>query len=227
MITTDQTVRTFLEFFRERGHELTPAQSLIPPPGDSVLFTTSGMHPLTPYLEGRPHPLGQRLTGLQRCLRTTDLDEVGDETHLMPRLWPSLDEPSVRLVSDHLRSGIVIVGDRIVPSPNGRGHVLRRLIRRVLTTLWRDDPTRTLSDLPVELIDHTLGHFGQPRSPREVRTVLLDEERKFLRQLDRGRKVLSHRRFTGSLAEGDYRYLHETHGLPRDLVEYLGSERRP
>jgi alanyl-tRNA synthetase len=44
--------------------------------------TTSGMHPLTPYLEGAPHPFGWRLTGIQRCLRTTDLDEVGDSRHL-------------------------------------------------------------------------------------------------------------------------------------------------
>ncbi|MEV6559354.1 alanine--tRNA ligase-related protein [Nocardia sp. NPDC051756] len=82
MITTDHTVQLFLDFFRERGHELTPGGSLIPSPGDPVLFTTSGMHPLTPYLMGRPHPLGRRLTGRRRCLRTTDLDEVGDETHL-------------------------------------------------------------------------------------------------------------------------------------------------
>ena len=54
----------------------------MPPDGDPVLFTTSGMHPLTPYLEGLPHPRGKRLAGLQRCLRTTDLDEVGDDRHL-------------------------------------------------------------------------------------------------------------------------------------------------
>ena len=47
-----------------------------------MLFTTSGMHPLTPYLEGQPHPDGRRLADVQRCLRTTDLDEVGDRTHL-------------------------------------------------------------------------------------------------------------------------------------------------
>ncbi len=81
MICTDTSGR-FLEFFGHRGHRLIEGSSLVPPDGDPVLFTTSGMHPLTPYLEGRPHPLGRRLTGLQRCLRTTDLDEVGDETHL-------------------------------------------------------------------------------------------------------------------------------------------------
>jgi alanyl-tRNA synthetase len=81
MTSTDPTGR-FIEFFGDRGHRLIDGVSLVPPDGDPVLFTTSGMHPLTPYLLGRPHPLGRRLTGLQRCLRTTDLDEVGDETHL-------------------------------------------------------------------------------------------------------------------------------------------------
>ncbi|WP_280409646.1 alanine--tRNA ligase-related protein [Nocardia brasiliensis] len=391
MITTDQTVQTFLDYFRERGHERTPGGSLIPSPGDPVLFTTSGMHPLTPYLLGRPHPLGQRLTGLQRCLRTTDLEEVGDDTHLtvfemlgswslgdyggsqslrwgfellrdgfgiepgrihvtvfggdeqvepdreswrtcdelglpvepttdenwwsngptglcgpdaeifvwtgdempqgtptsddrwvevwnhvmmryfrhpdgsleplrrpgidtglglerlvrilrntqsvfeidvflpwlntLPRLWGPLDERSLRLLSDHLRSSIVVLGDRVTPSPSGRGYVLRRLIRRILTTLWRDDPTRTLSDLPIELIEHTLGHFRQSVHPHDVRALLLDEERKFDRLLQRGRKILSHSRFTGRpLTEDDYRYLHDTHGLPRDLLVYLNIE---
>src|SRR6516165_12564983 len=77
-----ETTRTFLEFFTERGHSVVQGSSLVPPDGGPVLFTTSGMHPLTPYLEGLPHPRGRRLAGLQRCLRTTDLDEVGDDRHL-------------------------------------------------------------------------------------------------------------------------------------------------
>jgi alanyl-tRNA synthetase len=79
---TSTTVSTFLDFFRSRGHQEIRGSSLVPRPGDPVLYTTSGMHPLTPYLEGAPHPLGRRLTGIQRCLRTSDLDEVGDSTHL-------------------------------------------------------------------------------------------------------------------------------------------------
>ncbi|HET6737386.1 MAG TPA: alanine--tRNA ligase-related protein, partial [Kribbella sp.] len=74
--------RTFIDFFVDHDHVPTTGSTLIPRLGDPVLFTTSGMHPLTPYLEGEPHPLGRRLTGVQRCLRTTDLDEVGDPTHL-------------------------------------------------------------------------------------------------------------------------------------------------
>lgn len=385
---TDQIVRTFLDYFHERGHELVTGGTLLPPPSDPVLFTTSGMHPLTPYLEGRPHPQGRRLISVQRCLRTTDLDEVGDRTHLtvfemlgswslgdyghsqslrwghellrdgfgvppelmyvtvfggdeevgldresldtwrelglpveltrdenwwshdpvglcgpdseifvwtgdpgsppqgspttdprwvevwnhvsmryrrhddgslqplqqpsvdtgmglerlvtvlqghnsvydtdlfepwmrlVPPLW-NLDESSTRLVCDHLRSGIVVMGDGVRPSNTGRGYVLRRLIRRVLTTLRRDDSSRTLSDLPEELLRHTLDHFRQPGGPGPLREVLLDEERRFDRLLERGRRVLGRPEFEGPLSDEDYHYLHDTHGLPRDLVTTL------
>jgi alanyl-tRNA synthetase len=379
---SQQVVETFTEFFRKRGHHPIPGSSLVPRPGDPVLFTTSGMHPLTPYLEGQPHPDGPRLTDVQRCLRTTDLDEVGDRTHLtvfemlgswslgdypgphsvrwgyelitsgfgidpgrlhatvfggdeqvgpdtglqevwgelgvpveltgtdnwwsngptglcgtdselfvwtgstppqgtpgtdgrwvelwnhvmmryrrlddgtllplprpcvdtgmglerlvtilqgqdsvfgcdllrpwtdtVGRLWP-LPETSSRLVTDHLRSSVVVIGDGITPSSTGRGYVLRRLVRRTLTSLWRDDPSRTLSDLPPQLVDGTLSHFGQLTGPGPVMGVLLDEERRFCDLLSRGRKVLS-RRGSGPLTEEELRYLHETHGLPREFV---------
>ncbi|MEU8924594.1 alanine--tRNA ligase-related protein [Kitasatospora sp. NPDC048545] len=382
-MNTDQLVRTFIEYFEDRGHRRITGTTLLPPPGDPVLFTTSGMHPLTPYLEGRPHPLGRRLVNVQRCLRTTDLDEVGDRTHLtvfemlgtwslgdyegpqsldwgyglltdgfgvdpdrlhvtvfggddrvgpdtgslevwqdrgvpveltvednwwsngptgpcgpdseiflwtgdtppqstptrddrwvevwnhvmmrhrrlddgtlvplpqrnidtglglerlssllqgrssvfecdvfdpwrrlVPPLW-QLDEPSLRLVCDHLRSAVVVIGDGVRPSNTGRGYVLRRLVRRVLTVLHRDDPRRGLGDLPVELVGHTLDRFRQDVDPESVRRVLLDEEQRFVRLLERGRRVLSRPRFRGPLTEDDLHYLHDTHGLPRDLV---------
>jgi alanyl-tRNA synthetase len=388
-MNVNQTVRTFTEYYRERGHEPVPGNSLVPPPGDQVLFTTSGMHPLTPYLEGRTHPSGRRLVGLQRCLRTTDLDEVGDDTHLtvfqmlgswsigdypgwqslhwgyqllcdgfgigperlhvtvfrgdehvgpdtesldtwerlgvpveltrdenwwsngetgpcgpdseifvwtgdtpprgtpgsdprwmevwnhvmmryrrrddgsleslgqnnvdtglglerllmilqgkrsvfecdvfepwlrtIPRLW-ELDERSLRLTCDHLRSGVVVIGDGIGPSNTGRGYVLRRLIRRVLTTLWRSDPTRTLTDLPTEPLEHTFRHFTQESPVRHVREVLLSEEDRFRTLLRRGRPLVSKQRSRGPLGDDDYRYLHDTHGLPRELVDGLLSE---
>ncbi|MFF0271157.1 alanine--tRNA ligase-related protein [Kribbella sp. NPDC004536] len=378
--------RTFIDFFIDRGHVPTTGSTLIPRLGDPVLFTTSGMHPLTPYLEGEPHPLGRRLTGIQRCLRTTDLDEVGDSTHLtvfemlgswslgdygssqtlrwgyellttgygldpknlyvtvfggdkqvpldqeslrtwqelglpielttednwwsngptgpcgpdseifvwtgegeptgtpttddrwlevwnhvmmryrrlddgsleelkqqnidtglgldrltmllegkdsvyetsqfepwmriVPQLW-KLDERSQRIVIDHLRSSIVIIGDGVRPSNTGRGYVLRRLIRRMLTILWRDDDSRSLSDVPVELFEHTLNHFHQGETVTLIRRILIDEEIRFGDLLDRGRKVLSHERFHKSLDDTDYEYLHETHGLPRELVDSL------
>jgi alanyl-tRNA synthetase len=384
-----ETIERFVGFFRERGHQVVTGNSLVPPPGDPVLFTTSGMHPLTPYLEGQPHPLGRRLINLQRCLRTTDLDEVGDRTHLtvfemlgswslgdyagpqslrwgyelirdgfgivpsrlyatvfagdeqvgpdtalletwgelgvpveltqeenwwsngptglcgtdselfvwtgnsppegtpgsdgrwvelwnhvmmryrrhrdgslqpltrpnvdtgmglerllmilqgqrsvfecdvfepwmstLGDLWPT-SEQSLRLLSDHLRASIVVIGDGVGPSNTGRGYVLRRLIRRALTTMWRDDTARTLSDLPAVLVQDTLRHFGQDVTvgqgvtEGQVRAVLLTEERRFRDLLVRGRAVLSRRRDSGPLTEEDFRYLHETHGLPREFV---------
>ena len=384
---SDRTERVFTDFYRERGHHLITGSTLLPPPGDPVLFTTSGMHPLTPYLEGRPHPRGRRLVNVQRCLRTTDLDEVGDSTHLTvfemlgswslgdyghsqslrwgyellrdgfgiphdrlhatvfggdeqvgpdldalrtweesgvpveltgednwwsngpvgpcgpdseifvwtgdtpprgtpttdprwveiwnhvvmryrrlddgslqplerpavdtgmglerlvtvlqgrdsvhdtdlfepwKRLLPwSLDEPSLRLVSDHLRSAVVVIGDGVRPSNTGRGYVLRRLVRRLLTTLRREDPSHALSDLPVELLRHTLDHFRQTGGTDHVREVLLEEERGFDRLLERGRRLLSGPRYRGPLSEEDYDYLHDTHGLPRDLVTGLRQQ---
>src|SRR3954449_7641491 len=80
--TTSEVLSTFVEFFVDRGHHRVVGSTLLPPLEDPVLFTTSGMHPLTPYLRGREHPLGRRLVDVQRCLRTTDLHEVGDPTHL-------------------------------------------------------------------------------------------------------------------------------------------------
>ncbi|MFE9497463.1 alanine--tRNA ligase-related protein [Streptomyces collinus] len=380
---TEQLIRTFVEYFEERGHRRITGSTLLPPPGDPILFITAGMHPLTEYLEGRPHPLGGRLVNVQRCLRTTDLEEVGDTTHLtvfemlgtwslgdyegrasldwgygllteglgidpgllhatvhggdertgpdtasqrlwqergvpveltgednwwsngpvgpcgpdsevflwtgdtppistptrddrwvevwnhvmmrhrrlpdgslvplpqrnidtglgverlasllqggssvfdcdvfdpwrrhVPSLWP-LDEPSLRLVMDHLRSAVVVIGDGVRPAGTGRGYVLRRLLRRVLTVLWRDDPSRSLGDLPDEPVTHALDHFRQRRDTADVRRVLLEEEHRFGRLLRRGQQVLARPRFRGPLSDEDLHYLHDTHGLPRDLV---------
>ncbi|WP_042441956.1 alanine--tRNA ligase-related protein [Streptacidiphilus jiangxiensis] len=389
-MTTDEIVRRFVEYYEGRGHRRITGSTLLPPPGDPVLFTTSGMHPLTPYLEGRPHPLGRRLVNVQRCLRTTDLDEVGDRTHLtvfemlgswslgdyegpqsldwgyglltegfgidprllhatvfggdeqtgpdtgslelwqglgvpveltvednwwsngptgpcgpdseiflwtgdgppqstptgderwveiwnhvmmrhrrlddgslvplpqrnvdtglglerlssllqgrrsvfdcdvfdpwrrlLPPLWPLGDDSSLRLVGDHLRSSVVVIGDGVRPSNTGRGYVLRRLVRRVLTVLWREHPSRTLGDLPEELVRHTLDRFRQDVDPGVVLGVLREEERRFVSLLERGRRILSRPRFRGPLGEEDFHHLHDTHGLPRELVLSLRQE---
>jgi alanyl-tRNA synthetase len=386
--TTTQTVTAFLRFFCERGHQRIPPTSLVPPDtGDSVLFTSAGMQPLTRYLLGRPHPLGRRLSGVQRCLRTTDLAEVGDRTHLtvfemlgswslgdydgprslrwgyelltdgfgldpgvlhatvfggdgqvgpdtgslhtwqelglpvepltgdnwwsngptgpcgpdsevfvwtgdgppagtpgtddrwlelwnhvtmryyrrddgsleplpqtsvdtgmglerllmvtqgkrsvfetelfepwlgtLPGLWRP-GERQLRLLTDHLRSSVVVIGDGVRPGSNGREYVLRRLLRRVLTTLWRDDEARDLGDLPPHLITHTLEHFRQHDGTEQVREVLLTEQRRFRELLTRGRKVL--RGYSPPLTPDQVRYLHDTHGLPPDLVTELLAE---
>ena len=388
-MNTDETIRTFVTFFRDRGHQLVRSSSLLSRPGDPVLFTSAGMHPLTPYLAGQPHPLGRRLTGVQRCLRTTDLDQVGDYSHLTvfqmlgswslgdydgpqsqrwglellreafglkpewlyatvfggdgqvgpdttaQRTWDELglpvellgpadnwwsngptgpcgpdseihvwtgngppsgrpstddrwlelwnhvtmryerhpdgsltllrqpsvdtgmglerllmvsqharsvyetdlfapwrsvlpsrwrtDPQSLRILTDHLRSATVVIGDGIRPSNTGRGYVLRRLVRRALTALWRGDggSSLTLRDLPPDLVQHTAGRFGQDIESSQVTDVLTAEERKF-RDLDsRGQTLLGRLYPSRRLTEGDYEFLRDTHGLPRELVTEL------
>ena len=72
----------YLNFFKNHGHKVIPSAPLIPENDPSVLFTTAGMQPLVPYLLGEKHPEGKRLTDYQKCLRTNDIDEVGDNRHL-------------------------------------------------------------------------------------------------------------------------------------------------
>ena len=72
----------YLNFFKEHGHVVIPSAPLIPENDPSVLFTTAGMQPLVPYLLGEKHPSGTRLTDYQKCVRTNDIDEVGDNRHL-------------------------------------------------------------------------------------------------------------------------------------------------
>ncbi len=81
-ITSQYLRNKFLSFFHERGHEIIQSASLIPENDPSVLFTTAGMHPLIPYLLGQKHPKGNRLTDVQKCVRTGDIEEVGDDSHL-------------------------------------------------------------------------------------------------------------------------------------------------
>lgn len=71
----------YLSFFERHGHVIIPSASLVPENDPSVLFTTAGMHPLVPYLMGQKHPQGKRLVDVQKCVRTDDIDEVGDNTH--------------------------------------------------------------------------------------------------------------------------------------------------
>ena len=394
-MNTDETISTFTEFFRDRGHQPIGSSSLLSRPGDPVLFTSAGMHPLTPYLAGQPHPLGRRLTGVQRCLRTTDLDEVGDYSHLtvfqmlgswslgdyggpqslrwglellcdgfglkrellyatvfggdeqvgpdiagaadleraraarraarprgqlvveradrpvraglgdprldrgraavgepehrrplagaveprhdalraapgrqpdsarqpsvdtgmglerllmvtqharsvyetdlftpwlsvLPSLWRT-DRRSLRILSDHLRSAIVVIGDGVRPSNTGRGYVLRRLLRRALTALWRGEggSSLSLSDLPPDLVQHTAARFGQVIESSLVTDVLAAEERKFRELVSRGRSLLRRLYPSGRLTEEDYEFLRDTHGLPQELVTELLGEPAP
>ena len=72
----------YLDFFKEKGHAVIPSASLIPENDPTVLFTTAGMQPLVPYLSGAAHPMGRRLVDAQKCLRTDDIEDVGDNRHL-------------------------------------------------------------------------------------------------------------------------------------------------
>ncbi len=71
----------YLKFFESKGHKIIPSAPLIPENDPTCLFNSAGMQPLVPYLKGQPHPLGTRLTDVQKCVRLTDLDEIGDKTH--------------------------------------------------------------------------------------------------------------------------------------------------
>ncbi|MBP5530485.1 MAG: alanine--tRNA ligase [Lentisphaeria bacterium] len=81
-MTANEIRRKYIEFFRRHGHAEIKSASLIPDNDPTCLFTTAGMHPLVPYLSGQAHPAGKRLTDYQKCIRTGDIDEVGDPVHL-------------------------------------------------------------------------------------------------------------------------------------------------
>ncbi len=81
-ITAQELREKFLNFFKSKKHAIIPSASLVPSGDASVLFTTAGMHPLVPFLLGQEHPAGKRVANVQKCIRTGDIDEVGDATHL-------------------------------------------------------------------------------------------------------------------------------------------------
>ncbi len=80
-LTSDEVREKFLKFFEKRNHNILPSASLIPENDSSVLFNTAGMQPLVPFILGQKHPSGKKLASVQKCLRTNDIQEVGDNTH--------------------------------------------------------------------------------------------------------------------------------------------------
>jgi len=82
MIDSKKLIEMYIEFFKEKNHKVIPNVSLVPEHDPTVLFTPAGMHPLIPYLLGQPHPLGKRFVNVQKCLRTDDIEKVGDAFHL-------------------------------------------------------------------------------------------------------------------------------------------------
>src|SRR5579872_606813 len=80
-MTINELRSKYLQFFKDRGHEIIPSASLVPLNDPTTLFTGSGMQPLLPYLLGQPHPKGERLVDSQKSFRAEDVDEVGDNRH--------------------------------------------------------------------------------------------------------------------------------------------------
>jgi alanyl-tRNA synthetase len=80
-MTSQELRKRFLAFFGKRGHAVIPSASLVPENDPTVLFNTAGMQPLVPYLMGNKHPKGDKLVDVQKCVRTTDIDDIGDLTH--------------------------------------------------------------------------------------------------------------------------------------------------
>ncbi|MBI5148947.1 alanine--tRNA ligase [Candidatus Pacearchaeota archaeon] len=80
--TRQELIHAYIEFFKSKGHKEIPNTPLIPENDPTVLFTTAGMHPLVPFILGQKHPQGKRLVNAQKCIRTGDIEEVGDEQHL-------------------------------------------------------------------------------------------------------------------------------------------------
>ena len=81
-ISAQELRNKYLEFFKSKGHTIIPSASLVPENDPSALFVNAGMFPLVPYLLGQKHPAGKRLTNVQKCIRTGDIEEVGDDTHV-------------------------------------------------------------------------------------------------------------------------------------------------
>lgn len=82
MLTAQELRQKYIDFFVSKGHKAIKSASLVPSEDPTVLFTTAGMHPLVPFLMGEKHPMGLRLVNYQKCVRTGDIDEVGDSCHL-------------------------------------------------------------------------------------------------------------------------------------------------
>ena len=113
----------FLEFFKKHNHTIIPSAPLIPENDPSVLFTTAGMQPLVPYLLGEKHPGGKRIADYQKCVRTVDIDSVGDNRHLtyfeMLGNWSLGDyfkEEAIQWTWEFLTEVVGLDADRLYPS---------------------------------------------------------------------------------------------------------------
>ncbi len=158
MITVNELRGKYISFFKQRGHAEISGRSLVPENDPTVLFTTAGMHPLVPYILGEAHPAGTRLTDYQKCIRTVDIEAVGDTSHLtffeMLGNWSLGDyfkNEAIRFSHEFLTSrewlGIdpaklsvtVFAGDGAVPPDNESAEIWRSLGIDRIHFLGRDD----------------------------------------------------------------------------------------
>ncbi len=115
-MTAKELRRKYIEFFTSHDHAEISGKSLIPENDPTVLFTTAGMHPLVPFILGEPHPAGQRLVNVQKCIRTGDIDEVGDESHLT--FFEMLGNWSL---GDYFKDGAIRLSWEFLTSPRWLG----------------------------------------------------------------------------------------------------------
>ena len=116
IMTAAEIRKKYIEFFRRHGHAEIKSASLIPDNDPTCLFTTAGMHPLVPYLSGQAHPAGKRLTDYQKCIRTGDIDEVGDPVHLT--FFEMLGNWSL---GDYFKEEAIAMSFEFLTSPNELG----------------------------------------------------------------------------------------------------------
>ncbi|MDR2304105.1 MAG: alanine--tRNA ligase [Treponema sp.] len=121
-MNADELRSKYIEFFKSKGHAQIQGRSLIPDNDPTVLFTTAGMHPLVPYLLGEEHPAGKRLTDYQKCIRTGDIEAVGDSSHLT--FFEMLGNWSL---GDYFKEGAIEMSFEFLTSPKWLGIPLERL----------------------------------------------------------------------------------------------------
>jgi alanyl-tRNA synthetase len=121
-MTADELRSKYIEFFTSKGHAQIQGKSLLPDNDPTVLFTTAGMHPLVPYLLGEDHPAGKRLVDYQKCIRTGDIDSVGDPSHLT--FFEMLGNWSL---GDYFKEGAIEMSFEFLTSPRWLGIPLEKL----------------------------------------------------------------------------------------------------
>jgi alanyl-tRNA synthetase len=121
-MNADELRTKYIEFFKSKGHVQIQGKSLLPDNDPTVLFTTAGMHPLVPYLLGEDHPAGKRLTDYQKCIRTGDIDSVGDSSHLT--FFEMLGNWSL---GDYFKEGAIEMSFEFLTAPQWLGIPVEKL----------------------------------------------------------------------------------------------------